>query len=130
MAGTTQYKNNWMKENLDRISLAVPKGQKEQIKNHASAQGESLNGFINRAICEAIDRDQIFRQNREEIISLAKENQVDTDIDIDGPEFKKVSEALTILEPHSPNLKKDFFRQLYHKFHPSTVWFSPREKDI
>ena len=50
MAGTTQYKNNWQKENLDRISLTVPKGRKVQIQSHALAHGESINGFIVRAI--------------------------------------------------------------------------------
>lgn len=130
MAGTTQYKNHWLKEKLDRINLTVPKGQKEQIQHHASAHGESVTSFINRAICEAIDRDQIFEQNKEEIISLAQENQVDTDIDIDGPEFKRIVEALAILEPYSPNIKKDYFRQLHFKFHPSNPWFCPRKKDI
>ena len=47
MAGVTQYKNDWQKANLDRISLTVPKGRKEQIQGHASAHGESVNGFIN-----------------------------------------------------------------------------------
>lgn len=29
MAGNTEYKNAWAKENLDRISLTVPKGKRE-----------------------------------------------------------------------------------------------------
>ena len=57
MAGKTEYKNNWQKENVDRINLIVPKGQKEAIKAHAEARGESVNGFVNRAISEAMDRD-------------------------------------------------------------------------
>ena len=57
MAGKTEYKNQWQKQNMDRINLTVPKGQKDAIKFHATAQGESLNGFINRAIAEAIERD-------------------------------------------------------------------------
>ncbi len=35
----------------------VPKGQKDTIKAHASAQGESVNGFIGRAISETMERD-------------------------------------------------------------------------
>lgn len=35
----------------------MPKGKKEQIQTHAQACGESLNGFINRAISEAMERD-------------------------------------------------------------------------
>lgn len=57
MAGKTEYKNNWQKENVDRINLIVPKGQKEAIKAHAEARGESVNGFVNRAIAETMERD-------------------------------------------------------------------------
>ncbi len=35
----------------------MPKGQKPTIQSHAEAQGESANGFINRAIMEAMERD-------------------------------------------------------------------------
>ena len=34
-----------------------PKGQKDTVKAHAEAQGESLNAFINRAINETMERD-------------------------------------------------------------------------
>ena len=51
------YKNSWIAEKLDRINLTVPKGKKEEIKAHAESRGESVNGFINRAIAEAIERD-------------------------------------------------------------------------
>ena len=43
--------------NYERIELRVEKGQKETIKAHAEAQGESLNGFINRAISQTIQQD-------------------------------------------------------------------------
>lgn len=48
----------WDAANLDRVSVAMPKGKKEIIKNHAGARGESVNGFINRAIDEAMERDE------------------------------------------------------------------------
>lgn len=47
----------WDSQNLDRFSVAVPKGQKEKIKAHADSTGESINGFVNRAIDETIQRD-------------------------------------------------------------------------
>ena len=47
----------WDAANLDRISIAVPKGKKDVIKAHAETQGESVNGFINRAIDETMGRD-------------------------------------------------------------------------
>lgn len=45
--------------NYDKILLTVKKGRREVIKAHASAMGESLNGFINRAIAEAMERDRV-----------------------------------------------------------------------
>lgn len=44
----------WDSANLDRLSLAMPKGAKEAVKAFATAHGESVNGFINRAINEAM----------------------------------------------------------------------------
>ena len=57
MAGNSEYRNKWISEKLDRVNLTMPKGQKETIKAHAEAQGESLNAFINRAINETMERD-------------------------------------------------------------------------
>ena len=58
MVGKSAYRNEWIAEKLDRIYLTVPKGRKEIIKAHAAAHGESVNGFINRAINEAMEREQ------------------------------------------------------------------------
>ena len=41
----------------EEIKVRVPKGKKADIQAHAEAHGESTNGFITRAIDEAIDRD-------------------------------------------------------------------------
>ena len=58
MAGKTQYKNTWQKENVDRVNLTMPKGRKAVIQAHAETQGESVNGFINRAIDHQISQDR------------------------------------------------------------------------
>lgn len=51
--------NKYMKENYDRFLLTLrPKGRLDIIKAHAQAQGESVNGFIGRAINEAMERDK------------------------------------------------------------------------
>lgn len=49
--------SKYMKENYDEIKVRVPKGSKDAIKDHAETRGETLNGFINRAINETIERD-------------------------------------------------------------------------
>ena len=48
--------NKYMKENYDRINLLLPKGKKAVIQDFAAAHGESVNGFINRAVDEAMER--------------------------------------------------------------------------
>lgn len=53
-----QYNNEFNKNTYDRINLTVPKGEKESIKAHADKMGESVNGFIYRAIRETIKRDK------------------------------------------------------------------------
>ena len=50
--------DQYNKGKYEDLRVRVPKGQKEVIKAHAEAQGESVNGFINRAIAEAMDQDQ------------------------------------------------------------------------
>ena len=50
--------SKYMKNNYDEIKVRVEKGRKAQIQAHAEVQGESVNGFINRAIAETMERDQ------------------------------------------------------------------------
>ncbi len=52
-----KYKNDFITKAYDRINLTVPKGKKEMIKAHSGSTQESVNGFINRAIDETIQRD-------------------------------------------------------------------------
>lgn len=50
--------------NYDRIELRIEKGQKQALKDHAEARGETLNGFVNRAIQEAVERDNAAGQSQ------------------------------------------------------------------
>ena len=47
----------YAKENLKRVPLDMQKSTYEEIKLHAEARSESVNGFIKRAISETIERD-------------------------------------------------------------------------
>jgi hypothetical protein len=49
--------NKYNEKAYDRINIAVPKGHKTEIEAHAQSKGESVNGFVNRAIDETIERD-------------------------------------------------------------------------
>ncbi len=53
----TAAQNKYIAKAYDRINLIVPKGKKAEMQAHAEANGESLNGFINRAIDETTNRD-------------------------------------------------------------------------
>lgn len=41
---------------MDRLLIRMPKGQKDTIKEYAEKNGESVNGFINRLIAEALEK--------------------------------------------------------------------------
>ena len=54
----TKATNKYINKAYDRINLTVEKGRRDAIKDHAESMGESVNGFINRAINETIKRDK------------------------------------------------------------------------
>lgn len=41
----------------DKTLIRLPKGRLDEIRAHIEPTGESLNGFIGRAIAETIERD-------------------------------------------------------------------------
>lgn len=51
---TAKYKT----ANYKRIPLDVQKSQYDEIKTHSEARGETVNGFIKRAIAETMERDK------------------------------------------------------------------------
>lgn len=65
MGGKTSAEsiNKYIAKAYDRINLTVPKGDKETIQAHAEAHGESVNGFINRAISETMEREKVTPAN-------------------------------------------------------------------
>lgn len=48
----TEYKNEYYKEHYDRINLALPKGEKEKIKNAAKGLGMSINEYLYALVCD------------------------------------------------------------------------------
>jgi uncharacterized protein (DUF1778 family) len=53
---SASVKNRYNAKAYDRIALVVPKGQKEIIKAYAESHGESVNGFIQKAIALAMEK--------------------------------------------------------------------------
>ena len=59
MGGKNSYENikRYEDKAYDKVLVRLPKGTKENIQAHAEAHSESVNGFINRAITETMERD-------------------------------------------------------------------------
>lgn len=53
---SASVKNRYNAKAYDRIALVVPKGQKDVIKAYAESHGESVNGFIQKAIALAMEK--------------------------------------------------------------------------
>ena len=51
--------NKYIAKAYDRINLTVAKGKKDIIQAHAEANGESVNGFINRAIDQTMAQEAV-----------------------------------------------------------------------
>ena len=49
--------DQYNKIKYEDLRIRVPKGRKSEVKAHAEAHSESVNGFINRAIVETMERD-------------------------------------------------------------------------
>lgn len=54
--GTKTRTENYM-DKFVRVEIRMTAEQREEVQAHAEAQGESTNGFINRAISETMERD-------------------------------------------------------------------------
>lgn len=52
-------KNRYAEKAYDRVALILTKGKKEKVQALAASGGESLNGFINRAISELMEREGV-----------------------------------------------------------------------
>jgi len=54
---STRAQNKYISKAYDRVNLTIPKGRKAELQAHAAERGESLNGFVTRAIDETVERD-------------------------------------------------------------------------
>ncbi|MDE6752847.1 MAG: hypothetical protein K2J59_08775 [Eubacterium sp.] len=51
----TKYQNEYISKKYDSLRIVVPKGKKDKIKSYADSKGESINGFVNKAIDKAME---------------------------------------------------------------------------
>lgn len=55
---SSAVKDKYNAKAYEEIKVRVFKGQKDKIKAHAESRGESVNGFIARAIENQMERDE------------------------------------------------------------------------
>lgn len=55
---SSKVKDRYNAKAYDEIKLRVPKGKKDTIKAHAAKVGESVNGYIKKAVDERMERDR------------------------------------------------------------------------
>ena len=91
---------NWDSKNLDRLSVAMPKGSKDALKAHAESTGESVNAFINRAIMEVTDMDNMHRAYQRGMLRNMERMREAMDSD-------NQTEARKLLEELIEDTKKD-----------------------
>lgn len=53
-----QKAQNKYMEKIARTEVVMPIEKKKKLREHASRRGESVNGFINRAIDETMQKDK------------------------------------------------------------------------
>ncbi len=70
---SSTVKDRYNAKTYDEIKVRVFKGEKGLVKAHAEARGESVNAFINRAIQEAIERDNAVSEGNKNHAETAQE---------------------------------------------------------
>lgn len=54
-----KYINKWKKENVKRICLEISPDKYQQIKANTEKTGESVNGYIKKAIDDRLSKDNL-----------------------------------------------------------------------
>ena len=54
---STEYKNKFNAEKYDSLRIVVPKGKKSVIESVARSQGDSINGYVKKAVKGQIKND-------------------------------------------------------------------------
>jgi len=55
---SSTVKNRYNAKAYDQLPIRVIKGRKEELQAHATAAGQSLNGYVVQAIDERVERDK------------------------------------------------------------------------
>ena len=84
----------WDAANLDRMSIALPKGEKDNIKAFAVSNGESMNAFIARAIREAMGQGSGVQGQEQSVEAAGSAPAVSLDYSAITPHIEKTGESV------------------------------------
>lgn len=51
---SVKYRNQFIRENYDRLYITLPKGIKDKLKDYAAEHGTSLNHVVSEAIMKIL----------------------------------------------------------------------------
>lgn len=54
----TEWTRAYNEKAYDRLAITIPKGQKATVQAAADKEGESINGFVNKAVLARIGLDE------------------------------------------------------------------------
>lgn len=83
-AARIRANNKYNEKAYDRINIAIPKGNKAKIQEHATIMNESTNAFVIRAIKETMERDKLTRTLETAISPSAIDKATKRDKPING----------------------------------------------
>lgn len=52
MMNMTKFKNDYTKENYDKLYVFVPKGRKADVETLAKKEGKTINGLVNSVLAD------------------------------------------------------------------------------
>ena len=57
-AARIRANNRYNAKTYDRINIAIPKGHKATVQAAAEAEGDSINGYVNKAILQRMGKEE------------------------------------------------------------------------
>jgi hypothetical protein len=58
--------NKYIAKTYDRLNIVIPKGQKATVQTHADQAGESVNGYVNKAVLDRMGMSDWPQEGEEE----------------------------------------------------------------
>lgn len=64
---STAVKNRYNAKAYDQLPIRIPKGQKATVQAAADQEGESINGYVNRAVLARMGLEEWPKEDEQEV---------------------------------------------------------------